>query len=197
MNYIEQIKTILKENNGTLLTSDLTKKQIPRTYLSILERNGLIERVSRGVYIANDSFEDELYCFQLKNKRAIFSHETALYLHDMTDRTPFAFTVTVPTGYNATLLKQKGYKTFFVKPGLHELGVIKIKSPHGNHIKIFDLERTICDILRSRNKIDIQIANDAIKRYVNLSSNNIQQLYSYAKQFRIQNIVRQYIEILL
>jgi len=194
---IEILRKILNDNNGILLTSDLAKLNIPRTYLSILEQKGEIQRLSRGIYLAPDTLEDEMYCFQVRYKRAIYSHQTALYLHDLSDRTPLSYSVTVPTGYNATVLKNQGHTVFFVKRDLYALGETTLKSPHGNDIQSFDLERTICDLLRSRNQLDIQIVNDSLKRYVSLKNKNIARLVTYAEHFRIQNIVRQTIEVLL
>ena len=196
-NPIDRIRDILKDQNGILLTSDLMKYGIPRTYLSILEKNGEIERVSRGVYSGSNYMIDEMVCTQARYKRAIFSHETALYLLELTDRTPLFYSVTVPAGYNATSLKVSGAKVYFVNRGLYPLGLVIMKSPHGNDIKTFNLERTICDVLRNRNQIDVQFINESLKRYVGKNERNIDVLYSYAGQFRIQNIVREYIEILL
>jgi hypothetical protein len=105
--------------------------------------------------------------------------------------------VTVPAGYNATSLKASGAKVYFVNRDLYPLGLITVKSPHGNDIKTFNLERTICDMLRSRNQIDIQQVNESLKRYVSKKERNVDLLYSYAKKFRIQKIVREYIEVLL
>lgn len=196
-NPIETLREILKEGNGILLTSELAELNIPRTYLSILEENGEIQRLSRGVYSANGSFEDEMYAVQARYKRAIYSHETALYLHGLSDRSPLSYSVTVPSGYNATTLKEEGHKVFYVHRDLYRLGEIAMKSPHGNDIQSFDLERTICDLLRSRNQVDIQIINNALKQYVALKTKNIARLSTYAERFRIQKIVRQYIEVLL
>ena len=196
-NPIEKIRDILKDQNGILLTSDLSKFGIPRTYLSTLLKNGEIQRISRGVYSAVNYMTDEMAITQAKYKGAIFSHETALYLLGLTDRTPLFYSVTVPAVYNATPLKASGVKVFFVNRGLYLVGVITIKSPHGNDIKTFNLDRTICDVLRSRNKIDIQFVNEALKKYVIHKERNIDQLYDYAKQFRIQKTVREYIEVLL
>jgi hypothetical protein len=72
-----------------------------------------------------------------------------------------------------------------------------MKSPHGNEIKTTDPERTVVDVLRSRNRIDVQLVNEALKRYVGKKERNIDLLYRYARQFRIQKIVRAYIEVLL
>lgn len=196
-NPIEKIREILREQNGTLLTSDLTKHGIPRTYLSILEKNGEVQRISRGVYSAANYMIDEMVSIQSRYKGAIFSHETALYLLEMTDRTPLFYSVTVPTKYNATSLKGSGAKVYFVNRGLYLLGLITMKSPHGNDIKTFNLERTICDVLRNRNQMDVQFVNVTLKKYVVHKDRNIDQLYNYAVRFRIQKIVREFIEVLL
>ncbi len=196
-NPIEKVRDILKDQNGILLTSDLVKFGIPRTYLSILVKNGEIQRISRGIYSAANYMADEMASIQARYKGAIFSHETALYLLRLTDRTPLFYSVTVPAVYNATPLKASGAKVYFINRGLYLLGVITMKSPHGNDIKTFNLERTICDVLRRRKKIDVQFVNEALKRYVVHKDRNIDQLSDYAKQFRIQKFVREYIEALL
>lgn len=195
---LQRLRKILADQNGMIRTAELAELGIPRTYLSILERNGEIERISRGVYQATSSFvSDEWYSFQARHNTAIFSHETALFLHDLTDRTPLFFSVTVPSGYHSLSLNQSSHKVFYVKRELFDLGVITLKSPFGNDIKTTDLERTICDILRSRNQMDIQLVNDALKRYAREKQKNLDRLYSYARQFRIQKVVRATIEILL
>jgi len=194
---IDSVRGLVRKQNNLLLASDLAALHIPRTYLSILEKRGEIRRVSRGIYTATDSLTDEMACIQARYKNAIFSHETALYLLGLSDRTPLAYSVTVPSGYNASSLKANGIKVFFVKSDLHMLGSIIVKSPHGNDIKTYNPERTICDILRKRSQIDIQIVNEAMKRYAAHPERNIDQLYRYAQEFGIQNIVRRYIEILL
>jgi len=194
---LERMRKILEGQNGTLLTADLAKFNIPRTYLSILERNGEIERVSRGVYQAKDAIKDELFSIQATSRSAVYSHETALYLHDLTDRSPLRYSLTVTVGYHSASLIQEGYKIFYVSRSMFDLGVITLKSPHGNPIRVTNLERTICDVLRSRNQMDMQIVYEALKRYVKRNEKDIDLLYAYAKRFRVQKIIRQYIEVLL
>jgi len=72
-----------------------------------------------------------------------------------------------------------------------------MNSPHGNEIRVTGLERTICDAIRSRNQMDMQLVYDTLKRYVRRSDRNIDLLYSYANRFRIQKVIREYIEVLL
>ena len=141
--------------------------------------------------------EDGLFSFQARYKSSIYSHETALYLHDLTDRTPLFYSISVPSGYHSAALKKSGCKVFYVNRNLFDLGVISMNSPHGNEIRVTDLERTICDVVRSRNQMDVQLVYEALKRYVRKSERNIDLLYSYAKRFRIQKVVREYLEVLL
>jgi predicted transcriptional regulator of viral defense system len=196
-NPLERIRAIAKERNGLLLTSDLLKYGIPRTYLSILEKKGEFQRISRGVYSATGYMVDEMVVIQARYKGALFSHETAAYLLDLTDRTPLFYSVTVPAGYNATSLKTMEVKVYFMNRKLYRLGSIMLKSPHGNDIWTFTLERTVCDVLRSRNQMDIQQVNEVLKRYVKKKEKDLDLLYQYAGQFGIQKIVREYIEVLL
>ena len=196
-NPIEKVRSILKDQNGILLTSDLEKHRIPRTYLSILLNNGEIQRVSRGVYSAGDDLVDEMASIQARFKGAIFSQETALFLLGLTDRTPLYYSVTIQSGYNASTLKASGAKVYFVNSTLYLVGLITLKSPHGNDIRTFNLERTICDVLRSRNRINIQLVSESLKKYAFHQDRNIDRLYDYAKQFRIAKVVRHYMEILL
>lgn len=195
---IDKLRQIMNGRQGLLLTSDLASSNIPRTYLSIMEQNGEIERVSRGVYRSVATFiEDELFSFQSRYSSTIFSHETALYLHDLTDRAPLAYSITVPSGYHSQFLNDSGHKIFYVSRDLFDLGIISMNTPHGNQVRVTDLERTICDIVRSRNQIDVQVRNTALKGYVKNKDRNLNRLHAYAKQFRIQTIVRDYLEILL
>jgi predicted transcriptional regulator of viral defense system len=194
---IEKIQALVKEKNGLLLTSDLREYGIPRTYLSILEKRGELQRISRGIYSATGYILDEMVAIQARYQAAIFSHETAAYLLDLSDRTPLFYSVTVPSGYNATSLKAMRVKVYFVNRRLFRLGSIVLKSPYGNDIRTFDLERTVCDVLRSRNQMDIQQVNEVLKRYVKKKEKDLDLLYQYAGQFGIQKIVREYIEVLL
>ena len=195
---IDKLRQIMNGRQGLLLTSDLAKLNIPRTYLSIMEQNGEIERVSRGVYRSVSAFiEDELFAFQSRYSSTVFSHETALYLHGLTDRAPLRYSISAHSGYHSEFLNNSGYKIFYVNRDLFDLGTISMNTPHGNQVRTTDLERTICDIVRSRNQIDIQVRNAALKGYVRNKDRNLDRFYRYAQRFHIQSIVREYLEILL
>jgi len=103
MDYIKEIERLLEKNNGTLVTSDLAEKNIPRIYLAKMLKLDKIIKVKRGVYVASDAIEDEMYYMQKKYSKIIYSHETALYLLNLSDRTPFEYSITVPSSYKVVI----------------------------------------------------------------------------------------------
>jgi predicted transcriptional regulator of viral defense system len=194
---LERVRQLLHAQHGLLRTADLAKHGLARAYPSVLEEQDEITPLSRGVYAAAGALPDEMAHLQERFGRAIFSHETALALHDLTGRTPLAQSVTVPSGYNAAFLKASGARVFFVRRDLHAVGEVRIPSPHGNAVNTYDLERTLVDVLRSRNQIDVQLVNEAVKRYVRKEARDLHRLYQVAAQFRVLKLVRQWVEVLL
>jgi hypothetical protein len=89
------------------------------------------------------------------------------------------------------------FKIYYIKKELHELGVETVESSHSNPIKTYNIERTVCDIIRSRNRIDIQILNEALKRFVKLKSSDLSMLMDYAKKLKIDTVLKNYLEVLL
>ena len=197
MTYYEKLNDIIRKNKGIVFSSQVDKAQIPRIYLSKLVEKGSLEKLARGIYITPETFDDEMYRLQARYSKGIFSHGTALFLHDLTDRTPINYTMTFPVGYNTPSLITENIRFFYIKKELHTMGSTNMKTPYGREINAYGLERTICDIVRSRNQLDIQIVNESIKRYAMRKDKDIPKLVEYAKLFRVQKIVRQYVEVLL
>lgn len=197
MDYHKLLETLLREKEGMLLTKDIIEAGISKQLLSKYVKKGYIERVAQGVYLSKDAFEDEMYVLQARSKKAIFSHETALYLHDLTDRDPLQYTVTLPSGYNASNFKNDGIYVYFIKNDLLNLGVEYGKTPFGRNIRVYNKERTICDIVRNRNVIDSAIINEGIRRYLSEKEKDIPKLLQYAEKFRVEKIIRQYVEVLI
>ena len=197
MNYLEKLEKLIQKQHGTVLSADLDLYEIPRTYLQMMVADGKLERVDRGIYVSTDAIEDEMYSMQTKYPKLIYSHETALYLHGLSDRTPFEYSASVPSGYKVVGSMAERFKIYYIKKELHELGVETVQSSHGNPIKTYNIERTTCDLIRSRNRIDVQILNEALKRFVKLKSADLSMLMDYAKKLRIDAVLKNYLEVLL
>jgi len=197
MDYNTRLEELIIANDGLLLTRTAEIAGIPRQYLTLFVKSGKLERIAQGIYLSSDAYDDEMYCIQARCNRAVFSHETALFLHDLTDRDPIQFCVTIPAGYNGTNLRTAGVKVYSVKKELHLVGLSERKTQHGRTIKTYDLERTICDIVRSRSQIDIGILTEALKRYSKRKDKSISTLMDYGDLFGIKKMLRQYMEVLL
>lgn len=154
-------------------------------------------RISFGVYVLPDKFIDQMYIIQQQSPKLIYSHETALFLHNLTDRDPIHYMVTVPAGYNATSLRDNGLGVFTIKRELHEMGVTQLETMFGHIVTVYGLERTICDCLRSRNKMDIAIVTGAMKRYARRKDKNLNILMKMAETFHVTKPLISYMEVLL
>jgi predicted transcriptional regulator of viral defense system len=197
MTHKEKLEELIKKQNGTVLSSDLDKLSIPRIYLAKMVKENKLERISRGIYTQLDTIEDEMYILQKKYKNFIFSHETALFLHDLSDRTPLKYSVTVPSGTKISEKLSSRLKIYYIKNEFHLLGVVESKTAFNNPIKIYNTERTICDILRSKSRIDHQIFSDALKRFGKSKQINLYLLSDYSKKFKGERALRTYIELIL
>ena len=194
MGYENKILNLFK--NGYLTTKDVVNNNIPRTYLTKLVKEGKIERISRGVYAKKNVLVDEFVVLQSKSKNAIYSNTTALYLYGFSNRIPIKYDITINNGYNGTLQKDNNVNLFYTKKELLDLGVINYKLDSGTIIRVYDLDKTICDIIKNKKKMDVEIFNKAIREYFYSRKKNTLKLYEYAKKMNIYNKVRDTFEVL-
>ena len=194
MKYKNEILKLFK--NGYLTTKDVIEHNIPRIYLSRLIDEHIIERVSRGVYIKTNDIPDDMVILQNKSKNATYSHMTALYLYGLSNRIPIKYDITVNQGYNGTLQKENNVNLFYIKKDLLNLGLTTYTLDSGYEIKVYDLERTICDIIKNKNRLDQEVVNKAIREYFYSNNKNVLKLYEYAKKLKIYNKVRNTFEVL-
>ena len=100
---------------------------------------------------------DSMYIMHLRCGQIIYSHETALLFHDLTDREPDKYSVTVKTGYNPSKLKKDGMQVHCIKRELYDLGKTTMETTFGNELPVYDMERTVCDVIRNRSNIEMQV----------------------------------------
>lgn len=197
MKYDELLNKLTEENNGVLTTKDAVALGVTKpAFQRFVEKNGY-ERVAHGIYQNPDDWPDDFYVISRRSERAVFSHGTALYLHNMTDREPLKYAVTVPTGYNPTKLAADDIKVYTVKKELYGLGLTECETMYGNKVRVYDPERTVVDIVRSRNGIEFQTFEDALKRYVRRKDKNVNKLIDYAEEFHVDKILIDYMRVML
>ena len=197
MDFINELKKIASENGGIIETKVAVQRGVSRSLLAKMCKQNKILRIVNGQYTFNDELPDELLSICKRSDKIIFSHETALFLHGISDRTPFEHTITVPTGFVPSPVIKSECKVYYIKPQLFELGRTTLITPAGNSVAAYNLERTICDIVRSRNKIGTETFSSALKMYAAKPLKDLNKLNSYATQLQVANIIRKYLEVLL
>ena len=197
MTKFETLDLLLKKNNGFITTSDAVRTGVSKTYFGEYIKNRGLERAAHGLYMSPETWDDELYVIQVRYPHAVFSHETALFLLNLAEREPTQYAITLKSGTSSSNLSNSGVKVYKVKEELFAEGIIESCSSSGNTLRVYNPERTICDLVRSRRNIEVQVLLAAINEYVRLKNRNIPLLMRYAKIFSVEKIVRQYLEVLL
>lgn len=197
MDYRSELAAIAQAHGGIIETKIAAQHGISKAMLYKLCKEEKIHRIVKGQYVLPDDMEDELLSLSKRSAKIIFSHETALFLHGISDRTPFEHTITAPSGCVPSAAIKAECKVYYIKPELFCLGKTTLKTPAGHPVPCYDLERTICDIVRSRNKLGTETFLAALKRYAANPQKDLNKLNSYARQMRVATVLRQYLEVLL
>ena len=191
---IEIIESIMKVNNGYVTSKVLSNLGIHRNYLNIMMKKGIIERVGNGIYIDSSKIEDNYYVFGLSMHNIIYSHMTALYFYGLSIKAPNdVYDITVRRNYNSIHLKK--HDVFYVSDDIFELGLTEVETPMGNKVKAYDVERCICDIIRSRNRRDLEHVKYSVREYVKRKDKDLVKLSNYASKMGIVDEVMSYMEV--
>ncbi|MBQ2612142.1 type IV toxin-antitoxin system AbiEi family antitoxin domain-containing protein [bacterium] len=197
MNTLNILKNIAAKNNGLILTKTASDYGISRMVLSNYCKSGKITRVAVGQYVFPEDLNDEMFSLGIRSDYIIFSHETALFLNGISERIPFEHTVTIPSSKSLSRSISNGCKIYYIKDTLYDVGKTKLTTPMGNKVSAYDMERTICDIVRSRSRIADETFIAAIKNYAENPNKNLANLSLYATKMGVLSQVRKYLEVLL
>jgi len=188
---------LIQDESGILTTQKAIEAGISKNDLYSFLQDNNYEKVGHGIYASPDAWIDEAYILSLRCPKAVFSHDEALYYYGLVDREPLRQTMTLYTGYGTARLVEDGIKIYTVKRELLDVGRTIVENSYGHMVPMYDLDRTICDIIRSRSNIEIQDFQTALKSYAVRKDKNLSRLMEYAKLFRIEKKVREYMEVLL
>ena len=186
----------LTENtNGYFSLKTAAEFGITRWQLQELLRNGEIQKVSYGLYALKNVIPDELFITQLLSPRAIFSHESALFFNGYSDQVPFRYTISVPHGYISKNLSEQ-YDVRHVAKESAEEGIKIIKSELGNDLRVYSIERTLCELLHKPSDLDKERFIPAIQKYLRSKNKDILILMHFAKMFRVEKRLLPYLEVI-
>lgn len=187
----------IKKNNNVITTLQVLRLGFSKTLLTKYVKAGLLDRSGHGVYTLPDSVVDDMYLLMLHSDKIIFSHDSALFLNGLSERTPFKHTVTIPSDSALPKSIKDECICFYIKPELHKLGMIQKMTTFGNIVRCYNKERTVCDLLRSRNRSDEETVISAIKNYAASADRDLNLLSSFAEDFKVGKELKKYLEVLL
>lgn len=197
MNINPTILDEIKKNNNMITTSQVLALGFSKQILTNYVKAGILERSRQGVYILPNTVPDDMYTLMLRSEKIVFSHDTALFLNGLSEKIPFMHTVTIPSNM-ALPNSLKGECTcFYVKPKLHRIGIIEKPTAFGNIVRCYDIERTICDFLRCRNRCNEETIISALKNYATYEKKDLNRLAVYSKQFKVDKEMKKYLQVLL
>ena len=187
----------IKQNNNMITTSQVVALGFSRALLTKYVKEGLLERGRQGVYLLPDSVHDDMYTLMLRSEKIVFSHDTALFLNGLSERTPFEHSVTIPSNASLSQQLKEECKCYYIKPELYSLGIVWKKTTFGNEVRCYDAERTVCDLLRSRGRMDEETVISAVKNYTCYKNRDLNRLAVYAEKFKVSKVLKRYMEVLL
>ena len=191
---IEIIESIMKINNGYVTSKQLSNLGIHRMYLNIMKEKGMVEKVGSGIYIDSSKIEDNYFVFGLELPNIVYSHMTALYFHGLSIKAPNdKYDITVPNNYFN--YKIRNHNVFYVDRDSYKIGLTEVETPMGNKVKVYDIERCICDIIRSKNRMDLEHVKFSIKEYIKRKDKDLIKLSKYADSMGIKNEVMSFLEM--
>lgn len=196
MDNVSLLLELIKENDGIISSKMVTDAGIPRVYISKFVDSGMIMRLERGIYVSKREQDDEIFCFQMRFKQCVISHEYALYIHQYIKNKPKQIIATVKTGTNTKTLLKSGVRVHSICQDLYSLGFIEKENESGRIICLYDIERSICDVLRNRSRVESDIIITTLKKYLNSPEKDLEKLFCFAKRMKVENILNQYIKIL-
>ena len=188
---------IAKGQNGYVSASQATEAGIPRRKLTEAVDKGELVQAGRGLYSLPETWEDPYFVAQHRFSRGVFSDDTALFLHGMTDRAPFSLTMTFPRTYNATPASELGIVCRSCADEVLELGLVELTTQYGNAVRAYVLERTLCDLVRGQRMVDSQVVTPAMQTYVRSPKRDLAKLIEYARKLGVERKIRNYLEVLL
>ena len=194
----KKIVSEFEKYGGVLKASELNDLGLSSRQIKKMVDDGFVSRIKRGFYELNTEFVHEEVIISRLFPEAIIFLESALMKYDYTDRIPNAWQIAV-NRYSKTTKFDIGYpaiQPFYIEPKFLKIGVVNIQIDHVE-VKLYDRERTMCDVLRYEKKLEKEVFSHSIQRYLNDQKKNIRRLFEYAALFNIKRKVQSYIGVWL
>lgn len=191
---------VFEKHNGFARTKDFIEEGVSPYYIRNLESIGIIERLKQGVYRqisqANEPLSELVEVSKLVPK-GVICLLSALSYYELTTYNPWEYQIAIHRGGKKPRLPDyPPIKIIYLADTQFKVGVEDVYVD-GSIVKIYNREKTICDIVRYREKIGIDLMKEGLRNYLQSPYKNITKLVSYADQLRIRTVLQKYLEVLI
>ncbi len=176
-------------------TKDLNEQGITNYKISKLVDEGVLEKVYQGVYALGDVEKIEIRDINVIIENGVVSLKSAAYYYRLLDGEEGKIEITLNRDQKPPKLPYEFFSYYYTTSKFFEIG-LNVIDQDGRTLKIYDVERTVCDIIRHRSKYDSYIVREVIENYLKSKTCDIDKLLDYANQLRVRSIVENYLEIL-
>ncbi|MFI3307686.1 MAG: hypothetical protein R3Y21_03880 [Mycoplasmatota bacterium] len=186
MNDINEIKNLIMNNDGYIFENDINEYNMDESFLKSMIDLEIIEKVEENIYISRDVFPDSYFILQNMYPKIVFSNITALYFYGIGTVMNYEhYNLNIPYNYQKDNLKSHFLNE--LDDEIYQLGLTKIKTPFGNYVNTYDLERVICDLLVNHDFLDIDQYAYCLKDYLKRKDKDLNKLYIYSKKLKISD----------
>ncbi len=190
MGEYKKLNRMLQDNGGFLLTSQVLDAGMDMTVFYDFVKRMNLQKADNGVYVSEELYADKLYLLHLSFENAVLSHDTALLYHGLIDKEPIRFSATTKRHSDEERLRRYGVSVYTLTESLLKVGVMKMQTPHGHLVPVYDMERTVCDLVHDRDPGQAELLQDVLSRYAAKENKRIGKLIQYAEIFRIDKEMR-------
>ena len=193
---MQGILSFFSEQGGYAKAEMLRTKGIRSSQLAQLVESGALVRLKRGLYaLAQGAERSELVDIQKAVPGGVFCLGTALSVHGISTWEPPEVQLAIRRDSRIALPESPPIKIFSFSGARFELGIVEQSTPTGI-VQVYDREKTICDVVRFRNSLGLDIAMEALREYLKGHGRDIPRLLEYAKLLRMEGSIRGYLEAL-
>jgi len=188
----------LTKQKGLIRSRDLAARKLPRVALTRLVRQGLLIRVGRGLYSLPDRQVSGLGALAevaQKHPQSIVCLLSALRVHELTTQAPFEVWIAIPNKARAPKMDYPPLRIVRFSGAALTEGIER-KAIDGVDIRVTDVARTVVDCFKFRNKIGLDVALEALREAWRDKRVSMDDLWRYAKLYRVDKVMRPYMESL-
>jgi predicted transcriptional regulator of viral defense system len=191
--------TIIKrfEKNGGFFRSVEKLTRSEKYQLKVLLEQGKIFRIKRGLYRLKDhpNAHQESEVANIVPGGIICMY-TAWAHYNLTTHISSEYHIAQPKSIKIRVPDYPPIKVYYWNEENFELGLTFVKID-GTLVRIYDLERSVCDAVKFRNKVGTEVLSEIMKNYIRKKDKNLDKLFKYASKLRISKTLNQYLQVML